>query len=158
MRVGIGWDVHKLVKGRRLVLGGVRVPFKKGLAGYSDADVLTHAIIDSILGAAALGDIGGHFPTGDPKYKDISSIELLDTVRVLIKKKKCRIVNIDSIVIAQKPRLAPYTHLMASLIARTLKLPPSSVNVKAKTEDRLGYVGQGKAISAQSVCLLASSK
>jgi 2-C-methyl-D-erythritol 2,4-cyclodiphosphate synthase len=158
MRIGIGWDVHKLVKGRKLVLGGVAVPFKNGLEGYSDADVLVHAMIDSLLGAAALGDIGSHFPTGFPKYKDISSIKLLEKTAALLKKKGFRIVNIDSTVIAQEPRLTPYTHLMASTIAKTLKLPPSSVNVKAKTADRLGYIGRGEAVSAQAVSLLASSK
>lgn len=158
MRIGIGWDVHKLVKGRKLVLGGVAVPFKKGLEGYSDADVLVHAMIDSLLGAAALGDIGSHFPTGNPKYKDISSIKLLEKTAALLKKKGFRIVNIDSTVIAQEPRLTPYTHLMASTIAKTLKLPPSSVNVKTKTADRLGYIGRGEAVSAQAVSLLALSK
>jgi 2-C-methyl-D-erythritol 2,4-cyclodiphosphate synthase len=158
MRIGIGWDVHKLVKGRKLVLGGVAVPFKNGLEGYSDADVLVHAMIDSLLGAAALGDIGSHFPTGFPKYKDISSIKLLEKTAALLKKKGFRIVNIDSTVIAQEPRLTPYTHLMASTIAKTLKLPPSSVNVKAKTADRLGYIGRGDAVCAQAVCLLASSR
>lgn len=158
MRIGTGWDVHKLVKGRKLVLGGVIVPYKKGLEGYSDADVLVHAIIDSLLGAAALGDIGSHFPTGVPKYKGISSLKLLEITAGLLKKKGFRIKNIDSTVIAQEPRLTPYTHLMASTIARTLKLPPSSVNVKAKTADRLGYIGRGEAVSAQAVSLLASSK
>ncbi len=154
MRIGIGWDVHKLVRGRKLILGGVNVPFKKGLAGYSDADVLVHAVIDSILGAAAAGDIGSHFPTGNPKYKDISSIKLLEKVAGIIKRKKYRVVNIDSTVIAQEPRLTPYTDIMAASIAEALELPPSSVNVKSKTEDKLGYIGQGKAISAQAVCLL----
>ncbi len=158
MRIGTGWDVHKLVKGRKLVLGGVIVPYKKGLEGYSDADVLVHAIIDSLLGAAALGDIGSHFPTGVPKYKGISSLKLLEITAGLLKKKGFRIKNIDSTVIAQEPRLTPYTHLMASTIAKTLKLPPSSVNVKAKTADRLGYIGRGEAVSAQAVSLLASSK
>lgn len=156
MRVGIGWDVHKLVKGRKLILGGINIPYKKGLAGYSDADVLVHAVIDSILGAAAAGDIGSHFPTGNPKYKNISSIKLLEKVAALIKQKKYRISNIDSTVIAQEPRLTPYTDVMAASIAKALKLPPASVNVKAKTEDKLGYVGQGKAISAQAVCLVQS--
>ncbi len=158
MRIGTGWDVHKLVKGRKLVLGGVIIPYKKGLEGYSDADVLVHAIIDSLLGAAALGDIGSHFPTGVPKFKNISSLKLLEITATFIKKKGFRIKNIDSTVIAQEPRLTPYTHLMASTIAKTLKLPPSSVNVKAKTADRLGYIGRGEAVSAQAVSLLASSK
>ncbi|MFA5104751.1 MAG: 2-C-methyl-D-erythritol 2,4-cyclodiphosphate synthase [Candidatus Margulisiibacteriota bacterium] len=157
MRIGIGWDVHKLVRGRKLILGGINIPFKKGLAGYSDADVLVHAIIDSILGAAAAGDIGSHFPTGNPKYKDISSIKLLEKVAALIKQKKYKIVNIDSTVIAQEPRLTPYTDIMAAAIAKTLKLSPSSVNVKAKTQDKLGYIGRGKAISAQAVCLVQST-
>lgn len=157
MRVGTGWDVHKLVKGRKLILGGINIPFKKGLAGYSDADVLIHAVIDSVLGAAAAGDIGSHFPTGDPKYKGISSIKLLEKVADLLKQKKLRIVNIDSTVIAQEPRLTPYTDVMAASMAKALKLPPSSVNVKAKTEDKLGYIGQGRAIAAQAVCLVRTS-
>ncbi len=154
MRIGIGWDVHKLVRGRKLILGGVNIPFRKGLAGYSDADVLTHAVIDSLLGAAAAGDIGSYFPTGNPKYKNISSIKLLEKAAGIIRKKRYKVVNVDSTVIAQEPRLTPYTDIMARTIAKALKIPPSSVNVKAKTEDKLGYVGRGMAISAQAVCLI----
>lgn len=154
MRIGIGWDVHKLVKGRKLVLGGLNVPFKKGLAGYSDADVLVHAVIDSILGAVSEGDIGTHFPTGNPRYKNISSIKLLEKTAVILRAKKHKISNIDSIVIAQEPRLSPYVDIMAANIAKALDISPEQVSVKSKTEDNLGYIGKGQAISAQAVCLV----
>lgn len=154
MRIGIGWDVHKLVKGRKLVLGGLNVPFKKGLAGYSDADVLVHAVIDSMLGAVSEGDIGTHFPTGNPRYKNISSIKLLEKTAAILRSKKYKISNIDSIVIAQEPRLSPYVDIMAANIAKALDISPEQVSVKSKTEDKLGYIGKGQAISSQAVCLV----
>lgn len=154
MRVGIGWDVHKLGKGRKLVLGGIEVPFKLGLVGYSDADVLTHAVIDALLGATGLGDIGTHFPAGDKRFKDISSMKLLARVLAMIKKRGWEIVNIDSTVIAEKPVLGPYVFMMAKKLARAAGIPSDRVNVKAKTEEKLGYIGKGEAISAQAVCLI----
>jgi len=158
MRVGIGWDVHRLVncktKSGCLILGGIKVPFNKKLEGYSDADVLTHAVIDAILGAAGLFDIGFYFPTGDNKYRGISSMKLLEKVKKLIKSKKLKIVNIDSVIIAQKPKLSPFTQKIAGSIANVLSLPLKNVNVKSKTEDNLGYIGKGKAIAAYAVCLV----
>ena len=154
MRVGTGYDVHKLVEGRDLILGGVKIPYEKGLLGHSDADVLVHAIMDAMLGAAALGDIGKHFPDTDPAYKGISSIHLLKKVGDLLSEKGYVVINIDSTIIAQKPKLAAYIPEMISNIAKALKISEDHVNVKATTEEGLGFTGEGLGIAAQGVCLL----
>lgn len=151
MRVGIGYDIHRLVKGRRLILGGVEIPFKKGLIGHSDADVLLHAVMDAILGAAALGDIGQHFPNADPKYKDVSSIELL---RHVVKKVSNRISNIDSMIIAEAPKIGPHIQKMRENIAEACGIPVESISIKATTNEGVGAVGRGEAIAAQAVVLL----
>ena len=153
MRIGIGYDIHKLVEGRKLILGGVDVPFEKGLLGHSDADVLTHAICDAILGAAALGDIGQHFPDTDPKYLGVSSLLLLKQIAALIAP-KYTINNIDSIIIAQRPKLAPFIPDMRKNIAQVLDIEIERVSVKAKTMENLGVVGEGKAIVAEAVATL----
>ena len=156
MRVGQGYDVHRLAEGRKLILGGVEVPFEKGLLGHSDADVLVHAVMDALLGAAALGDIGQHFPDTDPAYEGISSIELLNHVGELLERKGYVIENIDATVIAQRPKLAPYRPRMAENIAKALKLSGDRVSVKATTEEGLGFTGKGEGISAQAITLLTS--
>ena len=156
MRVGIGYDVHKLVENRALILGGVEIPWEKGLLGHSDADVLLHAIMDALLGAAALGDIGKHFPDTDPKYKGISSIKLLEHVGALLEENGYAVENIDAVVIAQRPKLLPYIPQMAENIAKTLGLEKNQVNVKATTEEGLGFTGSGEGISSQAVCMLSS--
>lgn len=157
MRIGMGYDVHKLVEDRDLILGGVKIPYEKGLLGHSDADVLVHAIMDSILGAAALGDIGQHFPDTDPKYKGISSIELLKHVGELIGDKLYLIGNIDATIIAQRPKLSPYKEEMIENISKALKISKDRINVKATTEEGLGFTGNGEGISSQSICLLESA-
>ena len=154
MRIGTGYDVHKLVADRKLILGGVEISYEKGLLGHSDADVLIHAIMDAILGAAALGDIGKHFPDSDERYKGISSIVLLKEVSKLITQAGFRIENIDSTIIAQKPKLASFIPEMKKNIAQALGLDDSRVNVKATTEEGLGFTGEGLGIAAQAVCLL----
>lgn len=154
MRVGIGYDVHKLVEKRKLILGGVEIPYDLGLLGHSDADVLLHAIMDSLLGAAALGDIGKHFPDNNNEYKNISSLLLLEKVGSLIREKGYEIGNIDSTIIAQKPKMSPYIPQMIENIAHSLKIDKSAVSVKATTEEGLGFTGRGEGISAQSICLL----
>lgn len=154
MRIGMGYDVHKLVEGRKLIIGGVDVPYEKGLLGHSDADVLLHAIMDSLLGAAALGDIGKHFPDTDERYKGISSLLLLKEVGKLVKEKGYEIENIDSTVIAQKPKMAPHISDMVKNISEALEISPDKVNVKATTEEGLGFTGRGEGISSQSICLL----
>lgn len=156
MRVGMGYDVHKLVEDRKLILGGVEVPYEKGLLGHSDADVLLHAIMDALLGAAALGDIGRHFPDTDPAYKGASSIELLKHVKKLIDEKLYVIENIDATVIAQRPKLASYIPQMVKNIAEALEIEEDRVNVKATTEEGLGFTGDGSGISSQAICLLES--
>lgn len=156
MRVGIGYDVHKLVENRKLILGGVEIPHTLGLLGHSDADVLLHAIMDALLGAAALGDIGKHFPDTDEQYKGISSIRLLEHVRDLIEKEGYLIENIDATVIAQKPKLRPYINQMQENIANALKIEKNQVNVKATTEERLGFTGREEGISSQAICALSS--
>ena len=156
MRIGQGYDVHKLTEGRDLILGGVKIPYEKGLLGHSDADVLVHAMIDALLGAAALGDIGEHFPDTDEAYKGVSSIELLKKVAGLLEEKGYVVENIDSTVIAQKPKLLEYRPLMAEKIADALGLPVNKVSVKATTEERLGFTGREEGISAQAVVLLTS--
>ena len=154
MRVGMGYDVHKLVEGRDLILGGVKIPHTLGLLGHSDADVLLHAIMDALLGAAALGDIGKHFPDTDPQYKGISSIKLLEHVTKLIEEKGYIVENIDATIIAQKPKLAPFMNQINSSLAAILQLPVDCVNVKAKTNEKLGFEGKEEGIVAQAVILL----
>lgn len=154
MRVGMGYDVHRLVEGRKLILGGVEVPYEKGLLGHSDADVILHAVMDALLGAAALGDIGKHFPDTDEKYKGISSIELLKHVGSLLEENNYLIENIDGTIIAQRPKLRPYIEQMEENIAEALKIEKNRVNIKATTEEGLGFTGSGEGISAQAVCCL----
>jgi 2-C-methyl-D-erythritol 2,4-cyclodiphosphate synthase len=154
MRIGMGYDVHRLVEDRKLIIGGVDIPYEKGLLGHSDADVLLHAIMDSLLGAAALGDIGKHFPDTDPQYKGASSIELLKHVGRLISDKGYMVGNIDATIIAQKPKMAPHIPAMIKNIAQILAVPEDCINIKATTEEGLGFTGSGEGISAQSICLL----
>ena len=154
MRIGQGFDVHALVAGRRLVIGGVEIAHDKGLQGHSDADVLLHAICDALLGAAALGDIGKHFPDSDPRYKGIDSRELLRHVGALLQHQGWRISNIDATIIAEAPRMAPHIPEMVENIAADLRLPKSSVNVKATTTEKLGFTGRGEGIAAQAICLI----
>lgn len=154
MRIGLGYDVHKLVTDRKLILGGVEIPYEYGLLGHSDADVLLHAIMDSLLGASSLGDIGKHFPDTDPKYKGISSIALLKEVGKLLYENGYKISNIDSTIIAQKPKMAPHIQLMRKNIANALNIDIDQINVKATTEEGLGFTGEGLGISSQSICLL----
>lgn len=154
MRIGIGYDVHKLVEGRNLIIGGVNIPYEKGLLGHSDADVLIHSIMDAIIGALALGDLGKHFPDNDNRYKNISSMKLLEYVKELIKKEEYYIVNIDSIIIAQKPKMSPYIDIMRNNIGKCLEIDISNINVKATTEEGLGFTGKHEGISSQAICLL----
>ena len=154
MRVGLGYDVHKLVEDRELILGGVTIPYEKGLLGHSDADVLVHAIMDALVGAAALGDIGKHFPDTDPQYKGISSIKLLEHVGMLLDEHMYVIENIDATIIAQRPKMAPYIQDMRKNIADTLGLELDQVNVKATTEEGLGFTGTGEGISSQAICAI----
>ena len=156
MRIGMGYDVHKLVPERKLILGGVDIPYELGLLGHSDADVLLHAIMDSLLGAASLGDIGKHFPDTDDRFNGISSIELLKEVGKLISEKGYKIGNIDATIIAQKPKMAPHIPLMRENIASALNIDLEQINVKATTEEGLGFTGEGKGISSQSICLLTN--
>lgn len=154
MRIGMGYDVHKLTEGRKLILGGVEIPYEKGLLGHSDADVLIHAIMDALLGAAALGDIGQHFPDTDPQYKGISSIRLLEHVGKLLEDNLYIIGNIDATVIAQKPKLFPYRAQMTENIAKALKISKNQISVKATTEEGLGFTGRGEGIASQAIALL----
>ena len=154
MRVGIGYDVHPLTAGRRLVLGGIEIPFDRGLDGWSDADVLTHAVIDALLGAAALGDIGSHFPPGESEYKDISSLVLLQRVRDELTKNGWQVVNIDATVLAEKPRLIDFSSRMRQNLSQTLGIDVSQVSVKASTSNQLGFIGRGEGIAALVVALL----
>ncbi len=156
MRIGLGYDVHRLTEGRKLILGGVDIPYEKGLLGHSDADVLIHAVMDALLGAAALGDIGQHFPDTDPAYEGISSLELLKHVGVLLEERGFIIENIDATVIAQRPKLAPYRPQMEENIAAVLKLSRDRVSVKATTEEGLGFTGTGQGISSQAITLLTA--
>ena len=156
MRVGMGYDVHKLVEGRDLILGGVKIPHTLGLLGHSDADVLLHAIMDALLGAAALGDIGKHFPDTDPKYKGISSIKLLEHVAKLIEEKGYVVENIDATIIAQKPKMRPYIEEMEQNIAAALHIDVSQINVKATTEEGLGFTGMEQGIASQAICALTT--
>lgn len=154
IRVGIGYDVHPLVKGRRLVLGGVEVPFELGLVGHSDADALIHAVIDALLGAAGLKDIGSHFPDSDASYKNISSLILLQRTNKLLEARGWHIVNVDATIVAQRPRLAPYNEQMRRNISQTLGLSAEQVGVKATTSEGLGFAGRGEGIAAYAVALL----
>ena len=156
MRIGTGYDVHRLVEDRALILGGVVIPYEKGLLGHSDADVLLHAIMDALLGAAALGDIGKHFPDSNEKYKGISSLELLREVKKLLDEELFIVENIDATIIAQRPKMAPYLQEMRENIAEVLQIDISQVNVKATTEEGLGFTGEGLGIASQAVCLLES--
>ena len=154
MRIGHGYDVHRLVEGRELILGGVNIPYEKGLLGHSDADVLTHAVMDALLGAAALGDIGKHFPDTDPAYKGADSLKLAEHVAALLANQGYRIGNVDATVIAQAPKLAPHIPLMKQNLARALGCDADQINVKATTEEHLGFTGQGLGIAAHAVCLI----
>lgn len=156
MRVGMGYDVHKLVEGRDLILGGVKIPYEKGLLGHSDADVLLHAIMDALLGAAGQGDIGKHFPDTDEAYKGASSIKLLEAVREILESKLYVIDNIDATIIAQKPKMAPHIPEMVQNIAKALRIEEDRVNVKATTEEGLGFTGAGAGISSQAICSLST--
>ena len=154
MRIGHGYDVHRLVEGRKLILGGVEIPFEKGLDGHSDADVLVHAVMDALLGAAALGDIGKLFPDSDERYLGADSIGLLTTVRTVLEEDGWKLSNLDATVIAQRPKLAPYIDTMRKRIADALETDAENVSVKATTEERLGFTGSGEGIAAHAVCLI----
>jgi 2-C-methyl-D-erythritol 2,4-cyclodiphosphate synthase len=156
-RIGTGYDIHRLVEGRKLVLGGVEIPFEKGLLGHSDSDVLTHAICDALLGAAALGDIGTHFPDNDPRWAGASSLEFLARVVELVTEKGYRVANVDATVMAERPRLMPYVQTMREKLASALQVDVDQVNIKAKTNEGLESVGRGEAMAAQAVALLMVS-
>lgn len=158
MRIGIGYDVHQLVEGRKLILGGVDIPYERGLLGHSDADVLVHAIEDAVLGALALGDIGKLFPDTDPAYKDASSMKMFKQVMALVKEKGYAVGNIDATIIAQKPRLAPYITAMRENIAEVCEKELSAVSIKATTSEQMGYEGRGEGMTAMAVVLLESSE
>ena len=158
MRVGIGYDVHPLVEGRKLVIGGVEIPFAKGLDGWSDADVLTHAIIDALLGAAVLGDIGTHFPPGEPQYKDISSLNLLEVVRDKLSAQGWQIVNVDATVVVEQPKLSSFIDQMRLKLSDILGISSSQVSVKASTSARLGAIGRGEGIAVYAVALIEGGK
>ena len=156
VRVGMGYDVHKLTEGRDLILGGVKIPWELGLLGHSDADVVVHAIMDALLGAAALRDIGRHFPDTDPQYKGISSIKLLEHVAALLDENGYVVENIDATIIAQKPKMRPHIDTMRENIAKALLIDVGQVNVKATTEEGLGFTGSGEGISSQAICLVTT--
>jgi len=156
MRIGHGYDVHRLVEERPLILGGVTVPFEKGLLGHSDADVLTHAVMDALLGAAGLGDIGKHFPDTDPAYKGADSLKLLDHVIALLRERGWRVGNVDATILAQRPKLAPHIPAMRDNLAVRMGVEPGQVNVKATTEEKLGFTGSGEGMAAHAVCLLTA--
>lgn len=158
MRIGMGYDVHRLTEDRELIIGGVSIPYEKGLLGHSDADVLLHAIMDALLGAAALGDIGKHFPDTDEKYKGADSVELLRCVGNMLEEAHYIIDNIDATIIAQRPKMRPYIDTMRSNIADALSIDVSQVNIKATTEEGLGFTGSGEGIASQAVCMLSSVK
>lgn len=158
MRIGHGYDVHRLVEGRKLILGGAEIPYGKGLLGHSDADVLTHAVMDALLGACALGDIGGMFPDHDPAYAGADSLKLLDEVVRQIEIRGFRVGNVDVTIIAQAPKLASFIPQMKRNLAIRLKVAPEQVNIKATTEEKLGFTGRGEGISAHAVCLLAETE
>lgn len=154
MRIGQGFDIHALAAGRKLIIGGVAIPYDRGLAGHSDADVLLHAVCDALIGAAGLGDIGAHFSDTDPRYKDADSRTLVRAVAGMLDRKGWRVVNVDATIIAQAPRMAPHVSLMRENIAADLGLAPGAVNVKAKTSEKLGSLGRGEGIAAQAVALI----
>jgi len=154
MRIGIGYDVHKLATGRKLVLGGIVIPFEKGLLGHSDADVLVHAVCDALLGAAAMGDIGLHFPDTDPEFKNISSLKLLTETNAIVRDHGFTIGNIDTIVFAEAPQIGPYRKMMQEKLAATVEVDPGCINIKATTTEGLGIIGKGEGIGAMSVALL----
>ena len=154
LRIGHGYDVHRLTEGRKLILGGVEIPFDCGLLGHSDADVLTHAVMDALTGAAKLGDIGSLFPDTDPAYEGISSLKLLTHVGRLLREKRYAVVNVDATLVAQAPKISPYKHQMAENLAAALAIDPEQVNVKATTEERLGFTGDGSGMAAHAVVLL----
>ena len=154
MRIGIGYDVHQLCEGRKLILGGVEVPFERGLLGHSDADVLIHAIMDAMIGAMGLGDIGKHFPDTDPAYKGISSVALLEHVTGLMKQKGYKIGNVDAVVIAQRPKIGPHFPAMKTILAKAMECEEEQINLKATTEEKLGFTGREEGRAAQAVCLL----
>lgn len=154
MRIGHGYDVHRLVEGRALILGGVEIPYEKGLLGHSDADVLTHAVMDALVGAAGLGDIGKHFPDTDPAYKGADSLKLLDHVMEILEKDGWQVGNVDATIIAQRPKLSPYIPAMKERLAQRMGVEAGQVNVKATTEEKLGFTGAGAGMSAHAVCLL----
>ena len=158
MRIGIGYDIHPLTQGRRLVLGGIDIPFGKGLSGWSDADVLTHAIIDALLGAAALGDIGSHFPPGEPQYKGISSLALLERVRDKLRENGWQVENVDATIVAEQPRLSDFIDRMRKQLSQTLDIALGQVNVKASTSAQLGSVGRGEGVAAYAVALIKGSE
>lgn len=158
MRIGHGYDVHKLVEGRKLILGGVDIPWEKGLLGHSDADVLTHAVMDALLGAAGLGDIGRHFPDTDPAYAGADSLVLLDHVVALLKEKGWQVGNVDATILAQKPKLAPHIDQMRDNLAARMGAAPDQVNVKATTEEKLGFTGAEEGMAAHAVCLLVPAE
>jgi 2-C-methyl-D-erythritol 2,4-cyclodiphosphate synthase len=158
IRIGIGYDVHPLVAGRKLILGGVEIPFEKGLHGWSDADVLTHAVMDALLGAAALGDIGTHFPPGNPEYKDVSSLFLLAKVKRLLDERHLRIGNVDVMVLAEAPKLKDHIGKMVQNISGALAVKPSDISIKAGTNEKLGFVGRGEGIAVQTVALVESTE
>lgn len=158
MRIGHGYDVHRLVEGRKLILGGVEIPFEKGLLGHSDADVLAHAVSDALLGAAALGDIGKHFPDTDPAFAGADSLKLLEHVVKLLREKGWKVGNVDATILAQRPKLAPYIPTMAEKLAACMGISVEDVNVKATTEEKLGFTGSGEGMAAHAVCLLEKCK
>ncbi|MCD8367286.1 MAG: 2-C-methyl-D-erythritol 2,4-cyclodiphosphate synthase [Clostridiales bacterium] len=158
LRIGQGYDVHRLVEGRRLILGGVDIPWEKGLLGHSDADVLIHAIMDALLGAAGLGDIGKAFPDNDPALENISSVVLLDRTMALLEEAGYEVVNVDATIVAQRPKLAPYLPAMRALLARHMGIAEGRVNVKATTEEHLGFTGDGSGMAAQAVALLEKTE
>lgn len=156
MRIGTGYDVHPMTPGRKLVLGGINIPFNKGLSGWSDADVLTHAIIDALLGAAALGDIGGHFPPGEPQYRDIPSLIMLERINKELAEHGWQVSNIDATIVAENPMLADFINQMRKRISETLGIAPTQVSVKASTSNGLGFVGRGEGIAAHAVASIIS--
>ena len=155
MRVGIGYDIHPLGKGRKLILGGVEIPHTQGLIGHSDADALVHAVCDALLGALGEGDLGRHYPSSDPRYKDISSLRLLEDVSGMLSKKGFQLINLDTVIIAQAPRLGPHLDIMRTRIAEVLKVDGTQVNVKVKSGEGLDAVGREEAIAAQAICMIA---
>ena len=158
MRIGIGYDLHALGEGRKLTLGGVEVPHGQGLVGHSDADALVHAVCDALLGAMGQGDLGKHYPSSDPRYKDISSLVLLEEIAGMLKRNRFRLVNLDTVIIAQAPRLSPFLDAMRARMAEVLKVPREAVNVKVKSGEGLDAVGREEAIAAQAICLIEEAQ